>query len=154
MSVATEKAQRVKVVNAMRATGIAWSKQLWDCELACGHSQRVTGRSGGAPLTTTCDTCAGKPWTKRNKPAAEPELCVKTSELMRFEKNLSNWLKLDPVDAMHHRFRGILESQIITLQNCGVISQQEGVQLLTRIGNATCLEGEPVWQQRDSQRTL
>ena len=82
MSVATEKAQRVKVVNATRASGIAWSKQLWDCELSCGHSQRVTGRSGGAPMTTTCDTCAGKPWSKRSQPAVpKPVHPLKPTEL-------------------------------------------------------------------------
>ncbi|WP_153785366.1 hypothetical protein [Pseudomonas sp. EMN2] len=61
-----KKPPRVKIVNAVRPKGLAWSTQLWDCELSCGHRQRVKGRVNDKPLTTTCDTCAGKPWTKRH----------------------------------------------------------------------------------------
>lgn len=38
-----------------------WSNQLWDCELSCGHKQRVKGRLGGQPLTALCDTCKPAP---------------------------------------------------------------------------------------------
>lgn len=58
------------------------------------------------------------------------------SELERFERNVANWVKLDPADAMYHRFQGILESQIVTLQSCGVITQQGAVKLHARMGTA------------------
>jgi hypothetical protein len=66
----------------------------------------------------------------------KPEHPLKVSELERFERNLANWLKLDPIEAMYHRFQGILESQIVTLQICGVITSQGAVKLHTRMGNA------------------
>lgn len=60
---------------------------------------------------------------------------LKASELTRFERNLANFLKLDPAEAMYHRFQGILESQIVTLQCCGVITSQGAVKLHTRMGD-------------------
>ena len=61
---------------------------------------------------------------------------LRASEVERFERNLANWLKLEPSDAMYHRFQGILESQIVTLQNCGVITRQGAVNLHARMGEA------------------
>lgn len=61
---------------------------------------------------------------------------LRASEVERFERNLANWLKLDPSDAMYHRFQGMLESQIVTLQNCGVITRQGAVNLHARMGKA------------------
>lgn len=55
------------------------------------------------------------------------------SELGRFERNLAQWLKLSPAEAAYHRFQGILESQIVTLQICGVITSQWAVKLHTRM---------------------
>lgn len=37
---------------------------------------------------------------------------------------------------MYHRFQGILESQIVTLQICGVITSQGAVKLNMRMGEA------------------
>lgn len=54
---------------------------------------------------------------------------LKVSELARFAKNLENFAKTSPEDAMYHRFHGILESQIVTLQCCGVITRQGAVKL-------------------------
>lgn len=68
--------------------------------------------------------------------ANKPEHPLKVSELERFERNLANWLKLDPAEAMYHRFQGILEGQIATLQICGVITSHGAVKLHTRMGNA------------------
>lgn len=34
---------------------------------------------------------------------------------------------------MYHRFRGILESQIVTLQICGVITRQGAIKLHERV---------------------
>lgn len=68
--------------------------------------------------------------------AKKPPHPLRASEIERFERNLANWLKLDAVDAMYHRFQGILESQITTLQICGVITRQGAVNLLMRMGEA------------------
>lgn len=54
---------------------------------------------------------------------------LKKSELERFKKNLDNFAKTSPEDALYHRFQGILESQIVTLQCCGVITSQGAVKL-------------------------
>lgn len=54
---------------------------------------------------------------------------LKVSELARFARNLENFSKTSPEDAMYHRFHGILESQIVTLQCCGVITSQGAVKL-------------------------
>ena len=69
-------------------------------------------------------------------PPKKPPHPLRASELERFERNIANWLKLDPAEAMYHRFQGMLESQIVTLQICGVITQQGAVKLLTRMGEA------------------
>jgi hypothetical protein len=66
----------------------------------------------------------------------KPPHPLRASEVERFERNLANWLKLDPSDAMFHRFQGILESQIVTLQVCGVITSQGAVKLHVRMGEA------------------
>ncbi len=66
----------------------------------------------------------------------KPEHPLKASELERFDRNLDNLLKLDPMEAMYHRFHGILESQVVTLQILGVITGQCAVKLHTRIGDA------------------
>ncbi|WP_426811680.1 hypothetical protein ABOC32_29040 (plasmid) [Pseudomonas sp. WOUb67] len=58
------------------------------------------------------------------------------SEIDRFERNLANFLKLDPEQAMYHRFQGMLEGQIATLQICGVITSQEAIKLHVRMGEA------------------
>lgn len=65
--------------------------------------------------------------------ARKPPHPLQASELERFERNLVNWLKTDPSDAMYHRFQGILESQISTLQICGVISSRSATKLLARM---------------------
>lgn len=49
---------------------------------------------------------------------------LRASELGRFERNLAQWLKQDPAEAAYHRLQGILESQIVTLKICGVITSQ------------------------------
>jgi hypothetical protein len=61
---------------------------------------------------------------------------LRASEIERFERNLSNWLKLDPSEAMYHRFQGILESQIVTLHICGVITSQGATKLHLRMSDA------------------
>jgi hypothetical protein len=61
---------------------------------------------------------------------------LRASELDRFERNLAQWLKLDPAEAAYHRLQGSLESQIVTLQICGVITSQGAVKLHTRMGEA------------------
>ena len=68
--------------------------------------------------------------------AKKPPHPLRASEIERFERNLANWLKLDAADAMYHRFQGIPESQITTLQICGVITRQGAVNLLIRMGEA------------------
>jgi len=64
---------------------------------------------------------------------SKPPHPLQASELARFERNLENWLKTDPSDAMYHRFQGMLESQIATLQICGVISNRGAAKLFARI---------------------
>lgn len=66
----------------------------------------------------------------------KPPHPLRASEVERFERNLANWLKTDPSDASYHRFQGILESQIVTLQICGVITSQGAVKLSMRMGKA------------------
>jgi len=66
----------------------------------------------------------------------KPPHPMRASEIERFERNLANWLHLDPAEAMYHRFQGMLESQIATLQICEVITRQGAVKLLTRMGEA------------------
>lgn len=66
----------------------------------------------------------------------EPLHPLMASELDRFERNLAQWLKLSPAEAAYHRFQGILESQIVTLQICGVITSQGTVKLHTRMAEA------------------
>jgi hypothetical protein len=68
--------------------------------------------------------------------AKKPPHPLQASEIERFERNLANWLKLDPADAMYHRFQGMLESQIATLQICEVITRHGAVKLLMRMGEA------------------
>lgn len=68
--------------------------------------------------------------------AKKPPHPLQVSEIERFERNLANWLKLDPADAMYHRFQGMLESQIATLQICQVITRHGAVKLLMRMGEA------------------
>lgn len=74
---------------------------------------------------------------------------LKTSELARFERNLTNFLKLDPAETMYHRFQGILEGQIVTLQLCGVITSQGAVKLHTRMGEAIRTR----YSDHDAQKT-
>lgn len=69
-------------------------------------------------------------------PPKKPPHPMRASEVERFERNLANWLKLDPAAAIYHRFQGILEGQIATLQNCGVITSQGAVKLHTRMAEA------------------
>jgi len=59
---------------------------------------------------------------------------LKTSELARFERNLENFAKLNPEEALFHRFQGIVESQVVTLQLCGIITQNEAIKLHLRLG--------------------
>jgi hypothetical protein len=54
---------------------------------------------------------------------------LKASELERFARNLENFAKTNPGEAMYHRFYGILEGQIVTLQCCGVITRQGAIKL-------------------------
>ncbi len=61
---------------------------------------------------------------------------LKASEIERFERNLANWVKLNPDEAMYHRFQGILESQIVTLQMCGVVTSNGAVKLHQRMSDA------------------
>ncbi|MDD2162641.1 hypothetical protein N1078_18960 [Pseudomonas sp. MIL19] len=58
---------------------------------------------------------------------------LKVSELERFARNLENFAKTNPDEAMYHRFYGILESQAVTLQCCGVITHQGAVKLHQQI---------------------
>ena len=51
------------------------------------------------------------------------------NELARFARNLENFTKTNPGEALYYRFEGILESQIVTLQCCGVITSQGAVKL-------------------------
>lgn len=69
---------------------------------------------------------------------------LKASELERFERNLESFARLDPGEAMYHRYQGILESQIVTLQCCGVISAQRAVLLGQKVAEvvATARRGE------------
>ncbi|MFJ5300870.1 hypothetical protein ACIQAL_30645 [Pseudomonas sp. NPDC088368] len=66
----------------------------------------------------------------------KPPHPLQASEIERFERNLANWLKLDSADAMYHRFQGMLESQIATLQICQVITRHRALKLLMRMGEA------------------
>lgn len=66
----------------------------------------------------------------------KPPHPLRASEIERFERNLENWLKVGPTEAIYHRFQGILESQIVTLQLCGVITSQGAVKLHVRMGDA------------------
>lgn len=66
----------------------------------------------------------------------KPPHPLRAIELERFERNLANWLKLDPDHAVYHRFQGMLESQIVTLQICGVITSQGATKLHVRMGEA------------------
>lgn len=75
--------------------------------------------------------------------AKKPLHPLQVSEIERFERNLANWLKLEPADEMYHRFQGMLESQIATLQICQVITRHRAVKLLMRMGEAR-LEKEAV----------
>ena len=59
---------------------------------------------------------------------------LKESELARFARNLENFVKLQPGEEMYHRFQGILESQIVTLQACGVITRQGAIKLHEQVG--------------------
>lgn len=61
---------------------------------------------------------------------------MRASELDRFERNLEQLLKMDPKEAAYHRLQGGLESQIVTLQICGVITSQGAVTLHTRMSEA------------------
>lgn len=72
---------------------------------------------------------------------------LKESELARFKRNLDNFAKADPNDAMYHRFQGILESQVVTLQCCGVITHQGAVKLHQQIA-------EVIHTKRDDTRQL
>ncbi|MGU5672988.1 hypothetical protein ACV1CZ_20090 [Aeromonas caviae] len=69
-------------------------------------------------------------------PTKKPQHPMMASELDRFERNLTQWMKQDPKDAAYHRFEGILESQIVTLKICGVITSQRALKLLVRMGEA------------------
>lgn len=59
---------------------------------------------------------------------------LKDSELARFARNLENFAKLHPEEQLYHRFQGILEGQIVTLQACGVITSQGAVKLHKQVG--------------------
>ncbi|WP_241149518.1 hypothetical protein [Pseudomonas viridiflava] len=68
--------------------------------------------------------------------AKKPPHLLRTSEIERFEQNLANWLKLAPAEAMYHRFQGVLERQIVTLQICGVITSQGAAKLHIRMSES------------------
>lgn len=76
--------------------------------------------------------------------AKKPPHPLRASEIERFERNLANWLQLDAADAMYHRFQGVLESQITTLQICEVITRQGAVSLLMRMSEARREKDEAV----------
>jgi hypothetical protein len=58
---------------------------------------------------------------------------LKASELERFARNLENFAKTNPDEAMYHRFYGISESQAATLQCCSVITRHSAVKLHQQI---------------------
>lgn len=66
----------------------------------------------------------------------KPQHPLRASEIERFERNLENWLKTHPNEAAYHQFHGILTSQIVTLQICGVITSQGAVKLHMRMSEA------------------
>lgn len=68
--------------------------------------------------------------------AKKPPHPLRASEIERFERGLANWLKLNPAEAMYHRFQGILEGQIATLQTLGVITRQGAIKLHVRMCEA------------------
>nr|WP_245729642.1 hypothetical protein [Pseudomonas benzenivorans] len=70
---------------------------------------------------------------------------LKANELARFARNLENFAKTNPGEALYYRFQGILESQIVTLQCCGVITSQGAVKLheqMAAIVRSMCSEIE------------
>lgn len=58
---------------------------------------------------------------------------LKDSELARFARNLENFAKTGAGEDMYYRFHGILESQIVTLQNCKVITRHDAMKLHERM---------------------
>ena len=58
---------------------------------------------------------------------------LRASELERFTRNLENFAKTNLDEAMYHRFYGILEGQVVTLQCCGVVTRQGAVKLHQQI---------------------
>ncbi|WP_339730220.1 hypothetical protein [uncultured Pseudomonas sp.] len=69
---------------------------------------------------------------------------LKVSELERFARNLENFAKTNPGEAMYHRFYGILESQIATLQCCGVITRQGAVKMHQQMAEVVHTKHTPV----------
>jgi hypothetical protein len=68
---------------------------------------------------------------------------LKVSELERFARNLENFAKTNPDEAMYHRFYGILESQIVTLQCCGVITGPGAVKLHQQMADVVHAKHNP-----------
>lgn len=64
----------------------------------------------------------------------KPSHPLRASEIERFERVLATWVKLDPAEAMYHRFQGMLEGQIATLEILGVITRQGAIKLHVRMG--------------------
>ena len=77
----------------------------------------------------------------------KPPHPLRASEIERFERNLANWLQLDPEQAIYHRFQGMLESQSVTLQICGVITSQGATKRHVRMGEARREMNDPDAQQ-------
>lgn len=67
----------------------------------------------------------------RNKALKE----LKSKETERFMRNLENFKKTDPETAIHHKFKGMLESQAATLQCCGVITMRGMTSLMMVMGD-------------------
>lgn len=63
------------------------------------------------------------------------EESLRDRELARFGRNLANFAKTTPEEAAYHYFYGILESQIVTLQCCGVITSQRAVKLHQQVAD-------------------
>lgn len=69
---------------------------------------------------------------------------LRASELERFARNLENFAKTNPDEAMYHRFYGILESQIATLKCCGVITSQGAVKLHLQMAEVVHTKKSPL----------
>lgn len=66
-----------------------------------------------------------------SKPKPDPEL--REREIERFNRNLENFAKTTPDQAAYHRYQGMLENQVVTLMNCGVITRNASIKLFEQI---------------------